>query len=105
MPQVKVTDADRGRAADYMSERDYDWGYCGDVRAGRVEHPLPAHFARHRIAALEDAAKVADRRAAFYAKRRDDPHLSEPARQLADHKYDTAANLATAIRTLKGSPR
>ena len=46
-----VEQCDRDAAADYMSAQDYDWGYCGDVREGRVEHPLPGLFAAHRIAA------------------------------------------------------
>lgn len=47
----EVTQADRDAAADWMSTKSYDWGYCGDIRSGKVENDIVQHFASHRIAA------------------------------------------------------
>jgi hypothetical protein len=44
---VEVTQADRDAAADALDAMGVDWGACGDVRSGRVEHPLPQAFAAH----------------------------------------------------------
>lgn len=46
---LAVIQSDREAAADWMSCQSYDWGFCGDVRSGRVESDLVAAFARHRI--------------------------------------------------------
>jgi hypothetical protein len=64
---IKVTQADRDAAADYLDTCGWDWGACGDVREGLVDHPVVQAFALHRIAAeqnaLERAARVAEKRA------------------------------------------
>lgn len=45
----KVTQADRDAAADYLDACGWDWGACGDIRSGRVEHPVVKAFAQHRL--------------------------------------------------------
>ena len=47
MTETPITQADRDAAADWMSTKSYDWGYCGDIRQGRVSHDLVQAFARH----------------------------------------------------------
>lgn len=53
--QVEVTQADRDAAADYLAACGWDWGACGDIREGRVDHPVVQAFARHRQAAIQKA--------------------------------------------------
>lgn len=96
MTEIEPTQGDRDAAADYMAERGYDWGFCGDVREGRVEHPLPIHFARHRLAALEEAAKAVEA-----MEQPIDWDLSHPG-SIANN---TKRHIATAIRNLKEPPR
>jgi hypothetical protein len=64
---LRVTQGDREAAADWMSEQNYDWGFCGDVRAGRVEHDLPLAFARHRLSAFSAGERAGIERAAEVA--------------------------------------
>lgn len=60
-----VTQEDRDAAADWMSAKSYDWGYCADVRSGKVENDLVHSFAAHRIAGIEQererCARIADK--------------------------------------------
>ncbi len=61
---VEVTQADREAAANWMGQKSYDWGFCGDVREGRVEHDLPQAFATHRIESTAALQSELDARAA-----------------------------------------
>jgi len=55
-----ITQADREAAADWLSTKIYDWGYCGDVRSGKVEDHLVDAFAAHRLATQTAIAKMLD---------------------------------------------
>ncbi len=55
---VKITQADREAAADWLDQQDTQTkSFCDNVRNGRLwtgEHPLAQAFARHRLAALTE---------------------------------------------------
>ncbi len=57
---VVPTQQDRDSAADYLDACGWDWGACGDIREGRIDHPVVQALASHRLAALEEAARVAE---------------------------------------------
>ena len=87
---VEVTQADRKAAASVavlVEMREL-------ILAGRADHHAEP-FARHRIAALEEAAKVADEYVAFHDKHDDGlsgfTHMALGAREVAEE-----------IRALKG---
>ena len=78
---VEVTQVDRALAADWNIECRYCSEYEGDYEADLAEA-----FARHRIAAMEEAAKVAEQTDTGWA----------------DARTFTAQKIAAAIRALKG---
>ena len=57
---VEVRQEDRDAVADYLFEHGGDWGFCGDVREGRIDHPLTnllaAHAANTRAKVIEECA-------------------------------------------------
>lgn len=100
--RARVIQADRDAAADYLDACGWDWGACGDIREGRVDHLVVQALARYRIAfeaaAIERAAQVAERAA---------EQALATSRQGSGHGYerlgiraDAAAKIAAAIRQL-----
>ncbi len=61
---VQVTQADRDSAADYLDATGADWGFCGDVRNGRVKHPIADLIAKVRLEALTPNDRIAELEAA-----------------------------------------
>lgn len=61
METLKVEQCDRDVVADYLFEHGGDWGFCGDVREGRIEHPLVSLLSAHRIAERERCAGIAEK--------------------------------------------
>lgn len=81
MPQVEVTDADREAAAKMLREIGSPF-YADEAAEGQADESSAVQaFARHRIAALEDALRALHERL----------------------PYPTEA--CAIVRTLKGSPR
>jgi hypothetical protein len=56
---MTVEQVDRDAAADLLDQLGWDWGACGDVRAGRTSHPAVQAFARHREQARAEAIEQA----------------------------------------------
>lgn len=53
--ELRIEQRHRDAAADALNDMNVDWGACGDVRHGRVDHPLVASFA-----AFEASSKDAE---------------------------------------------
>lgn len=76
-------------AADALSEMGVDWGACGDVREGRVDHPLRQAFARFEQDLSTDKERLIE------ALRTYDPKL------YGEEKWETTlANIAPILRGL-----
>ena len=96
---TEVTDADRQAAADlYLEQLGDEDGFAERIRSNTASPDCDSWeqaFARHRIAALEEAAKVADEYVAFHDKHDDGlsgfTHMALGAREVAEE-----------IRALKG---
>lgn len=87
---MTVTDADRQAAADlYLEQLGDEDGFAERIRSNTASPGCDSWeqaFARHRIAALEEAAKVAEQTDTGWA----------------DARTFTAQKIATAIRALEG---
>ncbi len=98
-----ITDADRKAAADLWINVDGDFptpailSEAERYRQGIYDHtPAVQAFARHREAALEEAAKMVD----GYVDRLSGDHVRSALVHAMQRRY---VELATAIRALKGN--
>jgi hypothetical protein len=83
-----------------MSEQNYDWGFCGDVRAGRVEHDLPLAFARHRLSAFSAGERAGIERAAEVAAAEEIAKRGGSGGSFQEARRSQSGIIATAIRAL-----
>lgn len=88
----------------YIQLEDYDGAWADYVRAGKCDDVMGMQLlAAHRVATLEEAAKVADRSARQSNRLFESSAGGDEGKDRNAARYRTAVNIATAIRNLKGA--